>query len=272
MRRHLLISILLLMGGWLLSASSIQIPYAPSVPQVIGIIEYGQGQWIILKADVKIDFVTAENEKASCDGDLLYDRWRERVFLKCFNDKKELLFIYKTHDRRFELYFPQKKILFHGDIFDLEFAEDIESHIKPLQFYRALKIGAIPPKQTVLEKWNKEFLALQVYGYEDNDSYLARKVVAARDGRVVQEIFYDRDGRANMNVYRAEFKKIRSRDSALQKSFLFPHEIIIEVPPPTSASQKTQTIFHFQDVTFLPYLEDGEFIIKTTPDTETSMI
>ncbi len=102
-----------------------------------------RGNWIALNGDLSLEFLTPQGKKVTCRAELVYQRLDEKILLKGFNEKNEPLFIFKTSDRNFELYLPLISEFYHGSIFDLEDSPEIQSHLKALDLYRALKPGGV---------------------------------------------------------------------------------------------------------------------------------
>ena len=109
------------------------------IENIVKQIEARRASWIAFKAKVMLHFYQEEEEKASCFGRLLYDRLEEKVVLSCVDNRNKLLFTFKTSDRDFELYLPAMKNVYEGNIFSLSDSPEINSHLKPLDLYRALK-------------------------------------------------------------------------------------------------------------------------------------
>jgi hypothetical protein len=110
-------------------------------------IESRHYRWIAIRADVLLFFAKAGDPNAMCGGELLYQRLDERMLLTCVDARQELIFVFRTFDRRFDLYLPAQNTVYHGSIFDLEDSPDIESHLKARDLYRALKPMAVDPRR-----------------------------------------------------------------------------------------------------------------------------
>ncbi|MDD5226273.1 MAG: hypothetical protein PHV97_03690, partial [Candidatus Omnitrophica bacterium] len=117
-------------------------------------IESRHYRWIAIRADVLLFFAKAGDPNAMCGGELLYQRLDERMFLTCVDARQELMFVFRTLDRRFDLYLPAQNTVYHGSIFDLEDSPDIESHLKARDLYRALKPMAVDPRRAKVERTN----------------------------------------------------------------------------------------------------------------------
>lgn len=219
-------------------------------------IEDRHYRWIAIRADVLLFFATAEGSRAMCGGELLYQRLEERLFLACVDSQSELVFAFRTLDRRFDLYLPAQNTVYHGSIFDLEDSPEIESHLKARDLYRALKPMAVDPRRTKVERANAIVTILDVYGKRDGEETLTRKLYLTPEGDVRGEIFYDPKGRPMTEIRRYDFKKLPDRGGAFGP-VIFPKKITIASPE----TKKGSAIF-FTQVDALDVIDPLEFILR----------
>ncbi|MFH0984806.1 MAG: hypothetical protein V1882_04655 [Candidatus Omnitrophota bacterium] len=225
-------------------------------------IESRHYRWIAIRADVLLFFAKAGDPNAMCGGELLYQRLDERMFLTCVDAKQELLFVFRTSDRRFDLYLPGQNKVYHGSIFDMEDSPDIESHLKARDLYRALKPTAVDPRRTQIERTNSAITSLDVYGRNDSEKLLVRKLYLTPEGDVRGELFYDPKGRPVTEIQRYDFRELRGR-SGLYDSVIFPKKITILSPE----TKKGSAIF-FTNVTALDTADPLDFILRVPPGTQ----
>lgn len=237
---------------------------APSaeLEDILQKIESRHYRWIAIRADVLLFFAKTGNPNAMCGGELLYQRLEERMFLTCVDARQELLFIFRTFDRRFDLYLPAQNTVYHGSIFDMEDSPDIESHLKARDLYRALKPLAVDPRRTKIERTNSVITSLDVYGRNEGESSLVRKLYLAPEGDVRGEIFYDPDKRPVTEIQRYDFREIRGRAGAYD-SIIFPKKVTIMSPE----TKKGSAIF-FSRVKALDTVDLLDFILRTPPGTK----
>ena len=238
-----------------------------SLPEIIRKIENRRGGWIAMKAELSLHFLTSDHNTASCRAELVYQRLEEKILLKGFNAKNDLLFIFKTADRRFELFLPDRKTIYRGNIFELEDSPEIESHLKPLDLYRALKPMAIPLKNASVENWDGETVLLKINGERDGRPYLARRLVATEEGETQVETYYSFEEKPVLTIRRAEFKRVRS--------YFFPHRIKIEdlgVQEPGLERKPNETVFLFEKIDFMASVPDGEWYFPVEKGTEVSAL
>ena len=181
--------------------------------------------WVAMKAALRLDFVTALGKKASCEAALVYHRLDERMVLVGRNAEGGILFVFKTDDRHFELYLASKNTVFRGHIFDLENSPVIESHLKPLDLYRALKPMSLPdPPQSALKKVSDDgtaFLETQSTG-----SYPARKIRLTREGDCLEERYLDASQNTRLRIRRVKFQGFLKPDGGPR--VFFPKEIRLD--------------------------------------------
>jgi hypothetical protein len=225
-------------------------------------IESRHYRWIAIRADVLLFFAKAGDPSAMCGGELLYQRLDERMFLSCVDTRQELVFAFRTLDRRFDLYLPAQNTVYHGSIFDLEDSPDIESHLKARDLYRALKPMAVDPRRAKVERTNSAITSLDVYGPKGAEGALVRKLYLTPEGDVRGEIFYGAKGRPVTEVQRYDFREIRGHVGTFD-SIIFPKKITIVSPE----TQKGSAIF-FTQVRALDTIDPLEFILRTPPGTK----
>jgi len=249
----------------LLSSGSLSVAEtAPSaeLEDILRKIESRHYRWIAIRADVFLFFAKAGDPNAMCGGELLYQRLDERMFLTCVDAQQELIFIFRTFDRRFDLYLPAQNTVYHGSVFDLEDSPDIESHLKARDLYRALKPIAVDPRRTKVERTNSAITSLDVYSRSDNEGVLVRKLYLSPEGDVRGELFYNAEGRPVTEIQRYDFRKIQGYAGSYD-SAIFPKKITILSPE----TKKGSAIF-FSEVTALDTIDPLEFILRVPPGTK----
>jgi len=225
-------------------------------------IEERNYRWIAIRAEVLFFFAESGNSSAMCSGDLLYQRLDERMFLSCVNSLNELVFAFRTMDRRFDLYLPAQNTVYHGSIFDLEDSPDIESHLKARDLYRALKPLAVDPRKAKVERTNSAITNLDVYSQNGAEGSLARRLYLTPEGDVRGEIYYGAKGRSVTEIQRYRSEELRGRVGAYD-SIIFPKKVTIISPE----TQKGSALF-FTKVTALDTVDPLEFLLRVPPGTK----
>jgi hypothetical protein len=225
-------------------------------------IESRHYRWIAIRADVLLFFAKTGDPNAMCGGELLYQRLDERMFLTCVDVRQELMFVFRTLDRRFDLYLPSQNTVYHGSIFDLEDSPDIESHLKARDLYRALKPMAVDSRRTKIERTNSAITSLDVYGRNDAEGTLVRKLYLTPEGDVRGELFYDSKGRPVTEIQRYDFREFRGHVGSYD-SIIFPKKITI-----TSPETKKGSAIFFTRVSALDAIDSLEFILRVPTGTK----
>jgi hypothetical protein len=225
-------------------------------------IESRHYRWIAIRANVFLFFAKAGDPNAMCSGELLYQRLDERMLLTCVDARQELIFIFRTLDRRFDLYLPAQNTVYHGSIFDLEDSPDIESHLKARDLYRALKPLAVDPRRAKIERTNSAITSLDVYGRNEKEGALVRKLYLTPEGDVRGELFYNAEEHPVTEIQRYDFREIPGHAGSYS-SIIFPKKITILSPE----TKKGSAIF-FSQVTPLDTIDPLEFILRTPSGTK----
>lgn len=200
-------------------------------------MEDRRGYWTSLHGFLRMNFSTPQGKSAQCRAELYYNRLEEEIILKGFRENKELLFIFRTHDRDFSLYLPKQKTEFQGTVFDMEDSPDIHSHLKALDLYRALKPGLLRPDNITAEEGEHGITMLKT-----QTVFTQRQVWVNVQGDALKEQ-YGTGGKLKTEIERSAFKKISLEG---KKDFYYPYEISIKSTAPAGA-QQTQLIFESVD-------------------------
>lgn len=251
---------------FLLLSTSHVLANNPNIESILKKIDVRHSEWISIRANLTIYFSSKNDVKASCNGKLLYNRLDEKILLKCSDVKDQLVFVFKAADSEFDLYIPEKKTIFKSTIFDLENSPEIESHLKPLDLYRALKPMTFDPKRTDIEKKHSSLgETLYVYGKNLEKRYLSRSLIVTEKGEVLEEIYYSFNEIPITKIERFAFEKIFAEEANSKISFFFPKKIKVQSIPENKTS-----VFIFEKVTplFSFKKEDWEF----TPSSDTKTV
>lgn len=237
---------------------------AITVEDAIRQIDKRRLEWIGLTADVTLSFFNGNKEAATCKGNLAYQRLEERIFLDCSQPNGKLLFVLQTSDRHFELYLADLKTAYFGDIFDLIDSPDFESHLNPLDLYRALKPLSVPRQGTTLQEVNG-VMYLAVHKDASPTSYLERDLLGTREGDVYLERYYETAGEVQLIIRRSDFRTVFKEKKT---EIVFPHRIHVE-----TLKEGRATTIDFNRISFALSLDEeslnfsyptGTQIIKVT--------
>ncbi len=227
-------------------------------------VEKRRGNWIGLKADLQIKFLSSESRQASCAGSLLYQRLDERILLQCFNAKNKLVFAFKTTDREFDLYLPSQETVYKGNIFSLEDSPAIESHLRPLDLYRAFKPMAIPLEHTQTAPREDSSVSLKVTRPAGEKELPVRDITVSAKGDIVSEAYYALSGKISVKIKRSEFEKTGESIQGVESAF--PKKIWLRSYQEAGSSH--QTVFRFGKITFLPEIAEKDFTFPLPEETK----
>ncbi|MDP3921425.1 MAG: hypothetical protein Q8R76_11540 [Candidatus Omnitrophota bacterium] len=214
---------------WVPACAQAELSSPETLKYYINRMEENRRHWIAINANLILEFATPDKKIASCHGELRYERLSEKLLLKCLNDGDQLLFIFKSWDRDFELYIPARETLFRGNIFQLQDSPEIESHLSALDLYRALKPVAIPYENSEIETISEHLVTLNVYARRPGENrHLYRRVSMTKTGHVVQEKYYANDETPTVSIHRGKFQIVDDPATKTQEAILFPHTILIE--------------------------------------------
>lgn len=246
-----------------LSCASFATPSSKTeLGEILQKIESRHYRWIAIRASVVLFFATSGNSRAMCGGELLYQRLDERMFLTCVDFQQNLVFVFRTLDRRFDLYLPAQNTIYYGSIFDMENSPDIESHLKPRDLYRALKPMAVDPRHTEIERNNAVVTSLDVYTKKRDKEYLSRKLYLTPEGDVRGELYFNTEGRPATEIQRYDFQKIPAQAS-FSRFVIFPKKITILSPE----TKKGSAIF-FAKVQPMDSIDSLEFLLRVPEGTK----
>lgn len=236
-------------------------PLLSPLETVIQKIEMRRGLWTAFHADLKLQFSSRDQGNAACRGELTYHRLDEKMILKCFNDQNQMLFAFRTDDRFFQLYFPSRETVFVGSIFSLADSPDIESHIKPLDLYRALKPMMVPLHRSIAESWDQDVMMVKVFARDRQSSYLSRSFIASHEGDILKEIYYSRKEDPLVTIHRMKIGSFQLEDGTLKNPIFYPQAIRID------SNSKQSTLLAFHGIRFFAFLENANWLLdlpKTT--------
>ena len=238
--------------GYALSPSS-----APALETLLKQIENRHYRWVAFRADVVLFFVApGANGQAMCGGEPIYERLQERMLLSCQDSEENTVFVFRTLDRLFDLYIPSQNTLYHGSIFDLEDSPDVESHLKMMDLYRALKPGMFDPNRSQVESSSGVSISLNIFSGPENGAPLSRKIYLTPQGDVLGELFFDQSGQVVTEIQRYDFREIPSRSGGFE-TVIFPKKVTV-VSPRTGRN----TAIFFSNIKPLDTVNSYQFLLR----------
>jgi len=238
---------------------------ADGITPLLNKIEMQRYNWLGYKAEIKMRFTTRQGQTAACRGELTYYRLEERLLLQCYNSNKNTLFIFKTNDLDFDLFLPMQKTLYKGNIFDLEFSDNIDSHIKPYDLYRGLKPMLIPFDKVKLESQDKVLTTFLVMDNRHGKNFWGRRAQAeTAKGDVLAETYFDPAGQTELLIRRSDFKKVSGRGKISRDPLRFPFRVRLQ-----NYKDNTETEILFLNLEVIKNPPEGDWRIVLPQGTQT---
>jgi hypothetical protein len=234
---------------------------APSIPTAaekwIQKIEERSGGWIAFRADLEMMFTAGDEQPAAtCHGEMFYDRFRERLRLDCKDDRGEMLFTFKAFDQNFELSLKDTGTVYRGDIFEPEISAEIENHLAPLELYRAVKLSAIPEKNTEIESEDPQSVTLRVVSEKDNVRYTSRRITSLPNGDVPLEIWFSSKSVPLATISRHEYRRVEDKARIQDAPVHLPYQIQLVTQKDLDAP-KNETLIVFKRITLLDRINEN---------------
>lgn len=237
------------------------------VSDLVKLVEKRQGDWIAFKAHIVLEATQSDAPPASCEGQLAYERLNEKMMLLCLGEKKNLLFAFRSEDRKFEFYQPEASTLYYGSIFDLEDNLRINSHIKPLDLYRALKLNAISVKQARIDSIQGKTVSIAIDGTFQKKSYFKRLLSITQNGDVPLEYYFRPEGGIDAMITRSNFVLHKKQGLSGKESYVFPEQVSVEEPGNDHNPTRTTTLF-FSNFEFNPEIAFKDWQIPVPEETK----
>lgn len=248
----------LLLLSLFLPVRGLQAETSPDLQQLLIQIEQRRFSWQSYTSGVNLSFKTEFGQTAACSGTLDYQRLHERLLLMCYSAPGKLAFILKTDDEEFELYLPSHAAVYEGNIFDLEFSEDINTHIQPMDLYRALKTMPVFPDTARIETVRPDSAVILIKEDDRDGRYDGRRLITDFEGNVSEETYMDKEGDSYLKISRGNFKKVKIRGYG--RPMILPRQIVIK-----NLRQKTETSISFVDIQ--PAETDKDWELRLPEDT-----
>ncbi len=233
------------------------------VAPIIRQIELRRGNWTAMRADLSLVFVTEFGQSASCQARLVYERLDEQLLLHCRNPSGKLLFTFRTQDRFFSLYLVDQNRVYEGDILDLQNNPEIESHLRPLDLYRALKPITMAEGETLVESVGANWVTLQIWRQSATNQYLSRRLFVSPEGDVLKENFYQPDQMPSMTIERSEFYRFFSPVRDFREPVIYPRRILVE-----SAEPSRSVLLLFEEIRFFSLLDQQDWSLGAPSNAE----
>ncbi len=184
-------------------------------------IYFKNKNWTPFASEVELSFLKDDALQSSCSGTLLYDPLKKKLLMECYGKSGQLVFIFKNDDLHFLLYLPGMKQAWEGNIFELEYSPEFDSHLKPLDLYRAISPEPFSENQALNAYGVTDGMELEIAKPHQGKPYLARRLILNSKGQVMNETFLTPDGTETTVVIREKFENLPNQVDVLNSKFYF---------------------------------------------------
>lgn len=186
--------------------------------------------WTPFAASIELLFYKANGAQSRCSGTLLFDPLRKKLLMDCMDESGLPVFVFKNDDLEFMLYMPGMNQAWFGNMYQLEYSPDFDSHLKPLDLYRAASPEPFAAEQAISANGVDEGMEIEIAKPYQTIQYMARRIILNKHGQVEHETFFTPDGTATTIIVREKFKKMKNKFDRINTKFYYAPQTIITHP------------------------------------------
>jgi len=224
-------------------------------------IYFKNKNWTPFAASIELSFYKNDELKSTCSGTLLFDPLKKKLLMECFGKLGQPVFVFRNDDLNFLLYLPSMRQAWQGDMFQLEYSPEFDSHLKPLDLYRAISPEAFSENQVVGAYGMSDGMELEIVKPYQATNYLARRIILDQRGQVKNETFLTPDGAELTVVVREGFKQLKNKWDAINSTFYYAPETAV-----THAETGDKTILKMTSVTLHESFPEDAWVISMPED------
>ncbi len=213
--------------------------------------------WTPFAASIELAFYKQDVLKDTCTGTLLFDPLQKKLLMDCFDRLNQPVFVFRNNDTDFLLYLPGIHNAWHGDMFQLEYSTEFNSHLKPLDLYRAVSPEAFSENQVGAANGMSDGMELEIVKPYQGTNYLARRLILDEKGQVENETFFAPDGVATTVVIRDSFKKLKNKMDAVNSKFYYAQQTTVTHP-----ENGDKTILRMKNITLRERFPDDAWVVS----------
>lgn len=217
--------------------------------------------WTPFAASIELSFYKQDTLRSTCTGTLLFDPLKKKLLMECFGRLGQPVFVFRNDDLNFLLYLPGMRNAWQGDMFQLEYSPEFDSHLKPLDLYRAVSPEAFSENQVIGAYGMSDGMELEIAKPYQGSSYLARRIILDEHGQVENETFLTPDGAETTVVVREGFNKIKNKLDAVNSKFYYAPETVV-----THAETGDKTVLKMKNMTLHESFPDDAWVISMPED------
>lgn len=200
--------------------------------------------WTPFAASIELLFYKANGAQSRCSGTLLFDPLRKKLLMDCMDESGLPVFVFKNDDLEFMLYMPGLNRAWFGNMYQLEYSLDFDSHLKPLDLYRAASPEPFSEDQAVSANGVGEGMEIEIAKPYQSIRYMARRIILNKHGQVEHETFLTPDGTATTVIVREKFKKMKNKFDRINTKFYYAPQTIVTHP-----ETEDRTVMNISNVT-----------------------
>lgn len=217
--------------------------------------------WTPFSASIELSFYKQDTLKSTCSGNLLFDPLRKKLLMECFGRLNQPVFVFKNDDLNFLIYLPGMRHAWQGDMFQLEYSPEFDSHLKPLDLYRAVSPEPFSERQVIGAYGVSDGIELEIAKPYQGSQYLARRLILDKKGQVDHETFLAPDGGETTVVTREEFKKIKNKFDSVNSRFYYAVKTSVSHP-----ETGDKTVLVLKNITLYEQFPDDAWVISMPED------
>ncbi|HCM42371.1 MAG TPA: hypothetical protein DIS66_03535 [Candidatus Omnitrophica bacterium] len=200
--------------------------------------------WTPFAASIELLFYKENGAQSRCTGTLLFDPLRKKLLMDCMGESGLPVFIFKNDDLEFMLYVPGMNRAWFGNMYELEYSPDFDSHLKPLDLYRAASPEPFSEDQAISANGVGEGMEIEIAKPYQTIRYMARRIILNHHGQVEHETFLTPDGTATTVIVREKFKKMKNKFDGINTRFYYAPQTILTHP-----ETEDRTVMNISNVT-----------------------
>lgn len=217
--------------------------------------------WTPFAASIELAFYKQDVLKDACSGTLLFDPLKKKLMMECFGKLGQPVFVFRNDDSNFLLYLPGMRNAWQGDMFQLEYSPEFDSHLKPLDLYRAVSPEPFSEDQVISAHGVSDGMEIEIEKPFENTRYLARRLILDGHGQVENETFLAPDRIETTVVTREDFKEMKNNFDSVNSRFYYATETTV-IHPETG----DKTILKMTNITLRENFPDDAWVVSMPED------
>lgn len=228
---------------------------------------FGNKNWTPFAASFDLYFYQENEKQNACSGALIFDPLRKKLLMDCFDESGQAVFVFKNDDLNFTLYLPGIARAWTGGIFELEYSDEFQSHLHPLDLYRAISPEPFEESQAISANGVYEGMEIEIAKPYGNSRYLARRIILNKHGQVEHETFFTPGGSITTVVIRELFQSMKNKYDTINSIFYFAPQTIVLHP-----EEGEKTVMNIKKVTLYEAFPDEAWELKLPDEVKAESI